>query len=75
MHTRGFGPGRTSAGPGRIGDVVGGMAVLRGLERACYSFMEASCVYYVTLWICEPICRREVPAAWLVLHIGSLPPF
>ena len=32
VHTLGFGPGRTGAGLGRIGDVCGGVAEIQGLE-------------------------------------------
>ena len=39
----------------------------------CYFFMGARRVYYMTLWNWEAMCRREVPAIWLVLHIRSLP--
>ena len=39
----------------------------------CYFFMVYCRVYYMTLWKWEAMCRREVPAIWLVLHIRSLP--
>jgi hypothetical protein len=38
-----------------------------------YLFMDARRVYYMTRWIWEAMCRGEVPASWLVLHISSLP--